>query len=765
MSRWQRLGLALCFLLAVVVNLQSVQEEFLFGHKGWCAARRAVAARNFVRHGFEKAKYGPVENLDPQAAPEDFDHYWHHPVGIHLLVGLSFELLGVGEWQARIVPAILMLLAFLLFADMARWWWPSGPGRWAAMLFFITTPMLATYGPFVNQEALVLLFCLASLWTLARWQRSGEARWLVLSALVAILGAWSDWPWFVFAFWLACTVALPMLRTRSLDLRWLAPFCAAVLVGFFGVLYHLSELYGGDDFIQAFRDIGRFRQSGKGKTLSHVLSRQGPRWVDLMTPTLVMAGAVWPWLARRDYKAGRFGTKHHAAIAFLALGAAWVVIFKQGAWVHDFWPMFAALYFVIAGSDVVVALGELAQGAIRWRPGPRWARAGSLAIVIGLIALQTTSGIAASMYRARFADPAPKEGEDYRHRHAVVARWIHEKTDPTEEVAVHEEMLTAKFQFAFYLDRRFKRLKVRDTTKTLKAAGRAAMAVIDLRNAPQAAISALQINSAGQHPVTIIEDFMVVDLRKRVSEPELQWFKIAREESDLMHRWLVSRVYPPYHLVRAPWLEAELLVALGQEDLASARRMLAGEPETLREHAARYNVAKQLSEEVSPPSDWLGDLGVTLDPPLSYGKKLKLHGYVLTPMHRDGEVLEALFEVSAKPGGDWRPFLNRLSRPIGEEGPEAKMPMSARVLSAEATWKKGRLLVVRAYSGLNAWRDRVHYELGFWRPGKRRGRHAKPGPSQHLKVGKAKAGIIDRSEWQGRTPMPLPLRWIPYLSP
>ena len=51
-TRWQKVALAACFGLSLAVNLQSVNEDFLYGHKGWCAARRAVAGRNFVRHGF-----------------------------------------------------------------------------------------------------------------------------------------------------------------------------------------------------------------------------------------------------------------------------------------------------------------------------------------------------------------------------------------------------------------------------------------------------------------------------------------------------------------------------------------------------------------------------------------------------------------------------------------------------------------------------------------------------------------------------------------
>ena len=87
------------------------------------------------------------------------------------------------------------------------------------------------------------------------------------------------------------------------------------------------------------------------------------------------------------------------------------------------------------------------------------------------------------------------------------------------------------------------------------------------------------------------------------------------------------------------------------------------------------------------------------------------------------------------------------------------MPMHPRVLSATKRWKKGRLVVMRTYSGLNAWRDRVRYEIGFWRPARK---HKKG--SVNLMVDDQRWSIIDRAGWQARSPVPWHLRWIPYLS-
>ena len=590
-SRWHRAGLTACFGLMLVVNLQSVSEDFLYGHKGWCAARRAVAGRNFVREGFVAARFGPVENTSPTIATKAYKHYWHHPVGIHLLVGASFSVFGVGEWQARLVPILLMLASFLLFADLARRWWPTGPGRWAALIFFATTPMLAYYGPFVNQEPVVLLACLASVWTYTRWRETSGAGWVMASVGVAFISAWSDWPWFIFAFCLAVLAAARMLRTRRLDLQWFAPYCAAVLLGFGVVLWHLSLLQGGDDFFKAFSDLGSFRHSGKGKTLGDVFSRQTAPWLDLFTPTLVLAALIWPVRAAVEARRGRWSDKHSVALAFLVLGFAWVAIFKHGAWVHDFWPMFTGVYVVVAGADLVVDLTNLAARAGRhWPRGP-WSQRLAAGVAAGLIVTQGAAGLAGTSHRVRFADPNPKEGEDFRHRHAVMARWVNENTSEDDEIALDHPIFKASFQLGFYLDRKRRKIRIKESTRKLRVRTRTAMVVIDLRRAPQAASHALLNEAVGTYPVTLLDDFLIIDRRRKTKTPEVSCWRLVDEPASWLHTWLVSAIYPPQSLVRDLWMEADLLRVTGHSDLALDRRQEAPPPATARQHVAAHNLA------------------------------------------------------------------------------------------------------------------------------------------------------------------------------
>jgi hypothetical protein len=344
----------------------------------------------------------------------------------------------------------------------------------------------------------------------------------------------------------------------------------------------------------------------------------------------------------------------------------------------------------------------------------------------------------------------------------VVARWIRDQTEPADVIAVHHVMLKAKFQLAFYLERKPRKLKLKETSHTLSVGRKTAMAVIDLRRAPHGAIGALQVTAVRKHPVTIIEDFLVVDLRREVEAPDVTWFRLVDDEASWLHTWLVSAIYPPQTLRRDPWLEADLLRGAGFEAAALARRQGAEPPTTLRQHAAAHNLARLAGHPPPPVQSWLGAMGTVLETPVSHGGKMSLLGYTLRPVHRNGEVVHAVFRMDADLGAGWRPFFNRHSRPIGDDGPEAKMPMVSRVVSASSAWTKGDLVVTRTYSGLNPLRDRVRYQIGFWRPGKKGN---KKRPNEQLKVGTARGSWIDRVAWQSRAPAPWPLSWLPYVTP
>lgn len=755
----RRLAIGACVALALFVYLAGIGEAFLYGHQGWCAARRSVAGQNFVRHGFVETKFGPVENFGP-AEPEEFTTYWHHPDGIHLLIGASFTAFGVGELQARAVPAALMLLCFLLFWRLSQRWW-SGVGRWAARVAFLTTPMLGYYGPFVNQEVLVLTVALAAVWLWTRWREApadSRWRWALWSAALAVVAAWSDWPWFVFAFGLATVELGRLLITPpgSRDVRWLLAFSPAVLVGLAGVVLHLVAIQGAADPIAGFKTIFGDRSGGAQSSLGGLVGAAGHWWVDLFTPTLVSAGALWLLLVCADVWRRRFATRHAVALVFLAVGLIWVVVFRQGARIHEYWPFYAAVYFVIAGADLA---GRLWSWLIAVTPGP-WGRRAAGVLVVALIALQGGAGLAGVMSHHRRPDRNNFESDDYRYRQVVLGRWIAEHTEPADRVAFHDAIIgNTKFQLGFYSARNRSSHKIDGRRRSFRPPRRA-LAVIDLRRAPQISLRPILEDWARHHPITVLEDFAIADLRRRVDAPEVTWLTRRERLPTPLFVWLESSVYRPGELARDPVLEAELLRALGQDELALQRYATAeAMPGDLRHRVADHNLARLAGLDPDPTAWLAADTGLPPDRegPIPFGDALELVGLRGVTPGRTRYVLEAVFRVLEPPGPGWRPFADRLSRHVAEPDDERKRPLGVRALPPSGRWRAGDLAYVRIFVSLHQDHDSFELLFGFWRPVR-----DKRGKKEHLVVG-SERGL--RVPLDGVEPLPAWPAWMSWLDP
>lgn len=793
-ARMRRVLLAGCFALSAGVYVFGIDETFVYGHSGWCASRRAVAGRNFVEHGFVAAGFGPVENLG-RTEPDEFQHYWHHPVGIHLLVGASFSVLGVGEWQARVVPVLLMLASFLLFYLLARQWW-RGPGLWAALVLLPTIPMLGYYGPFVNQEPLVLLACLAATWSWQRWTATGQRRWIASAGAVAVLGAWSDWPWLVYAFGLACVATLSALKRRRVaDLGWLVVFCAGVLIGLAVVLNHLLSLQDVKDPLQAFEKLAEFRGGGEKKTLSQVVEKSGPKWIELFTPGLLAAGIAWAAVSVWDLVRGRVGLRHGVAWVSLATGAIWVYVFRQGATIHEYWPFFAAPYFVIAGADVVERGAGLLRRALgTWLRPPAAARA-TAAVALLLVLAQATAGLAGISKRHRQPDTNNMMADGaWRHRHAVLGTWLSDHTAPDDRIAFHDDVLKAKFQLGFYCDRRRSWHKIRSSDRRFTVSARHALAVADLRALPAQSSDAVVTDLVSRYPVTVVDDFLIARTRpekgdktpkaqqkrdrktekKRKAESQhesVRWWRSEPREPGLLFGWLESVVYQPSELVRDPLLEAWLLLYTGHTDAAVTRYAAVDTmPDDFRHRVADHNLARAAGLTPPDPATWLGTAADAArqheathkdaDGP-RLGDAATVLGWTLREQFRFGQVFEAVLRVDEPPGKGWRPFFDRYGTETKTADPRRpKRSLKPRVHPDPHDWRAGDLVWVRTFVPLHPWHEDVSIRFGFWRHPKRaKGKPAKKG-NDHLKVGHADGLSMPLLDARPQARWPWYLRWM-----
>src|SRR6266404_34956 len=193
---------AIVFLVASLlhtINVPWVEEDNAFG------AAYAQAARNNLRAGLSVTAGVPATFYNgPLPIPADA-YYVHHPVLFPLLVTAAVATLGEKEWAVKLVPILCSILSVIFL-----WLLVEGEiGRRAAAFIvavFVTLPMELHYGDLVDYEPSLVMWMLAALVCLRKWEVRRRRRWAILAALCYLFAVWTDWPGYLFtgavAIWL-----------------------------------------------------------------------------------------------------------------------------------------------------------------------------------------------------------------------------------------------------------------------------------------------------------------------------------------------------------------------------------------------------------------------------------------------------------------------------------------------------------------------------------------------------------------------------------
>jgi hypothetical protein len=156
------------------IKVPWVEEDNFYG------ALYSQAAHNHLRAGLRVTAavpatlyFGPLP-IPPRA------YYVHHPVLMPLMVTASVAGFGEREWAVKLVP-IFCSLSSVLFL----WWLVSDTiGKRAGALvaaFFVTLPMELHYGDLVDFEPVLVMWMLAALVCLRRWQSGRGKHWALVA--------------------------------------------------------------------------------------------------------------------------------------------------------------------------------------------------------------------------------------------------------------------------------------------------------------------------------------------------------------------------------------------------------------------------------------------------------------------------------------------------------------------------------------------------------------------------------------------------------
>ena len=344
-----------------------------------------IHADNMIRYGVLGARFGDVYNIAPTTfANFQFGNY--HPPLLTLVLIPSRMLFGTSEFATRITPIFFTLFAMAALYRLADRTFPGS--ALLAVFFAAFAPVVMYYSSITTQELLTLLWIGLTLDAYSRWLDAGESRWRRWLVVLAILGGWTDWVYYLLVAYLLLHAvwAAGLKRTWSLWPLVLASSLAAVA-------YLAVNLWQRPDFIQAFLQgmlsrVGNTASGnpyfgtgypGFGPYLIVMIIRLG----QVFTPIVILLAGIGGWQVwRHRHQAARsvHAAVRHPSILLLPVATTltfMLVLQREAHYIHDFLVyhliLFLAPYAAYGYRQILYRFGR-----------PTVAGQGILSVVLGL---------------------------------------------------------------------------------------------------------------------------------------------------------------------------------------------------------------------------------------------------------------------------------------------------------------------------------------------------------------------------------------------
>jgi len=324
-------------------------------YHGGNGALFSLAGRNFVRWGFLR------ERLTPDIAPGASDPhapswYANHPPLLPVLVGGAFRVFGAREGVARAIPILASLVSLFALYGLSSRLWGSARATWIAGIFALL-PMTAYFGNMVGHEPLTLAFVLLFRQAYIAWLSSPSSRRLWGAAAALACAQLSGWPGFE-----AAAITLVLLvggRSTGVCARWRHLAGVILTVTILTGLLLLAQMTAGGGAMRVFGAALGKQASGEawqGRCLAIGTLFAVRFWV-FFSPLVLVLTALQVVSSRRDRRP--VGTAAaNESVFWLVLGVLHVLVFLDGARLHEYWMFYLSPWFAIQSGIAIARAKE-----------------------------------------------------------------------------------------------------------------------------------------------------------------------------------------------------------------------------------------------------------------------------------------------------------------------------------------------------------------------------------------------------------------------
>ena len=404
--------IALGFLAASLfrtLNVPWVEEDNYYG------AIYAQAAHNNLRAGLAVTKGVPVTlYFGPLPIPRK-EFYVHHPTLLPLMVTASVACFGESESAVKLVPIACSLLSAIFLWLLLR----DTLGRRAAALvvvFFVTLPMELHYGDMVDFEPCLVMWMLAALLCLHRWETQPRIGWAVAAGACCFCALWTDWPAYLFVGGISLSYLLSRVKKKRLFGIALIGLAMVTSLLFLLQIHHANPNAWEDLWTAVTMRLGNGVATGSsgaahegtftflqwGQRILHAL---GENYL-VSSWGFVLAGIVYLGCRMKSSPESRW--IGWATLQMAIAGIPYMILLRNWSYIHDF-----ASFFAMGALSILGGLGI--EWLLDWisRRSPRFRQPAFLVALPCLFVWLATNGfIRAENQRSQFcildgASPEP----------------------------------------------------------------------------------------------------------------------------------------------------------------------------------------------------------------------------------------------------------------------------------------------------------------------------------------------------------------------
>ncbi|HVJ82005.1 MAG TPA: hypothetical protein VNC50_13130 [Planctomycetia bacterium] len=317
------------------------------GDHDWNGAAWSTAARNILRRPLSETHAG-VALAHGSRPLEREDFYVHHPPLVVWLMSGAYAALGESEAVGRSVPVVFSLASAALVAGIA-FRIGGRTAAWLAPAIFTSFAANLYYGRMPNHEPVAQTWMLAATLAFLHWRDGPTPGKALAAAPWLVAGCWSGWPGYLFA----AASGLVSLRDRGRSWLFVVGLAStATLIAFFAHI-RLVRADAIGDLLAAFGlRSGTVTLAGWYGSIDGAIDR------------LIAPGGLAAALAASVFAFSRFGDR--ALVPLLAAGIGNVVLFRQGAFVHEYYCYYLAAPLSLAAALGVARLTTVASAGGWW---------------------------------------------------------------------------------------------------------------------------------------------------------------------------------------------------------------------------------------------------------------------------------------------------------------------------------------------------------------------------------------------------------------